>query len=288
MENRNPREQEYRAWLIYDKDRASINRSYIQMHFDTGSRYGIRFELLMTDEAERRLEEGRGEPFPDFAIVRAICPGLTAQLEKFFPVFNPAFVSEICNHKEKTISYIREHTNIPVIETTFYKNDRLSEPLLRNYPNHVVKSVDGHGGKQVFRTADPYPLIHRGIGSSDFIIQPFVRGPGKDIRVYVIGKEIVGAVERTSTDGFRSNYSLGGGISSHLPDRRLRRMVEEICRLFDFGLAGIDFIVEEGGGLVFNEIEDVVGARMLYQCCPDIRLLDRYFLFIRDKILHCD
>ncbi len=65
-------------------------------------------------------------------------------------------------------------------------------------------------------------------------------------------------------------------------------MVEEICRLFDFGLAGIDFIVEEGGSLVFNEIEDVVGARMLYQCCPDIRLLDRYFLFIRDKILHCD
>ncbi len=287
IENRNP-VGEYRAWLIYDRERAAANRSYIQMHFDTGVSYGIQFELLMTDEVERRLREGKRELFPDFAIVRSICPELSARLEEFLPVFNPAFVSKICNNKGKTIDYIKEKTDIPVIDTTTFQNNQLSESLLWDYPHHVIKSVDGHGGRQVFLTSDSYPLIRRGIGCSDFIIQPFVKGPGKDIRVYVIGKEIVGAVERTSVDGFRSNFSLGGEISSCLPDRQMCRMVKEICRLFDFGLAGIDFIVQEGGGLIFNEIEDVAGARMLYQCCPDIRLLDRYFSFILDKILHCD
>lgn len=280
--------QGFRAWLIYDEERAAANRSYIQMHFETGVRYGIQFQLLLTDEVEKMVRQNPMVESPDFAIVRAISPSLSEKLESFsIPVFNPAFVSRICNDKGKTISYIKENSDVPVIETFRYDNRQLSESLLKNYPDHVVKSVDGHGGKQVFRTTEPFSQINHGIGSSDFVIQPFVRGEGKDVRVYVIGNKIMGAVERTSPDGFRANFSLGGGVASYVLDEKERGLIEEICRLFDFGMVGIDFILDQKGNFIFNEIEDVVGARMLYQCQPGIGLLEQYFSFIIDKILHC-
>ena len=60
----------------------------------------------------------------------------------------------------------------------------------------------------------------------------------------------------------------------------LNRIVEE----FDFGLVGIDFIYDEGRP-VFNEIEDVVGARMLYSL-TDIDIADRYLEFILERLTH--
>ncbi len=276
------------AWLIYDEERAARNRSYIQMHQEAGAGLGIRFQLLFPDEAERLLHRDPLPELPDFAIVRTICPRFSEELERFgIPVFNPASVSRICNDKGKTIEYVKANSNVPVIPTERYDNRDLSGELLSRYTDHVIKAVDGHGGRQVFRTSDPYPQIRQGIASSDFVVQPFIRGEGRDVRVYVIGREIVGAVERTSPDGFRSNFSLGGMVRSYPLDREEKRLVETVCRLFEFGLAGIDFILDEKGAFCFNEIEDVVGARMLYQCQPDVKLLERYFAFILDKILHC-
>jgi len=52
--------------------------------------------------------------------------------------------------------------------------------------------------------------------------------------------------------------------------------------LFEFDMVGIDFILDDNGNLVFNEIEDVVGARMLYQC-SDIDIVKEYLSYISKK-----
>jgi gamma-F420-2:alpha-L-glutamate ligase len=59
--------------------------------------------------------------------------------------------------------------------------------------------------------------------------------------------------------------------------------VNQILNLFDFGLVGIDFLIGDKGELIFNEIEDVVGARMLYQC-TDINLVGLYLDYIQTRI----
>lgn len=46
---------------------------------------------------------------------------------------------------------------------------------------------------------------------------------------------------------------------------------------------GIDFLIDENGEFLFNEIEDVVGARMLYQL-TDINLVGKYLEFIIERI----
>ena len=90
----------------------------------------------------------------------------------------------------------------------------------------------------------------------------------------------MGAVERIAKSGFKSNFSLGGEIFPYELKENERNMVNTICDIFSFGMVGIDFIIDEAGNFLFNEIEDVVGARMYYQCYPQINLLREYFSFV--------
>lgn len=266
------------AWLIYDTDGAGRNADYITLHREIGAGYGICFELKMADDLLRNIPEVH----PDFAMVRTICPTLSERLEREgIRIFNPAFVSRICNDKGRTIGYVKEKTEVPVIPTEKFSAGELTEGLLTAYPGHVVKSVDGHGGAQVFRTEETFSKIRSGIGKSDFVIQPFIGGGGRDVRVYVIGTEIVGAVERTSPDGFKSNYSQGGSVRPYSLSLGEKELVEQICEIFPFGMVGIDFIINSEENFIFNEIEDVVGARMLYACYPEIGLLEKYFAYIQ-------
>ena len=62
-----------------------------------------------------------------------------------------------------------------------------------------------------------------------------------------------------------------------------QELVQKIIDLFNFDMVGIDFILDDNGNLVFNEIEDVVGARMLYQC-SDIDIVKEYLSYISKKI----
>lgn len=270
----------YKAWLIYDQKGAERNAEFIRMHQETGVRMQVEVSLVIVEQISDLSLRFQMER-PDFALVRTIQPELTKQLEGFgIPVFNNSFVSEICNDKGKTLTYVGTQSSVPVIPTQRFANSRLSRELLARFPDHVVKAVDGHGGSQVFRTKESWECICRGIGQSDFVIQPFIRGPGRDIRFYVIGREIVGAVERQAVGDFRANFSLGGRVRSFSWGESEQKLVNEICRLFSFGLVGIDFMMDEQGNWLLNEIEDVAGARMLYQCQPQTRLLEQYFTFI--------
>lgn len=280
--------EQWTAWLVYDRQGAERNSDYIRMHKEIGNKFGFNFDLKIIEEIYSRNEFSMDAILlnPDFSIVRTIRPDFTKELEnRHIPVFNNAFVSEICNDKGKTIHYVEKHTDIPTVPTERFSNIDLTKKLLEHYPNHIIKAVDGHGGLQVFGTWEPYGRIVDGIGTSDFVIQPKIEGPGKDVRLYVVGDEIVGAVERTAKEGFRANYSLGADVCTYIPSKEDIQNVKELCRLFSFGLVGVDFLVCRDGRLLLNEIEDVVGARMLYRCHPDVGLLERYFAFIRDKLL---
>lgn len=283
--------EQWTAWLVYDRRGAERNSDYIQMHKEIGGKFGFDFELKILEDIQELVSQNAAPQSasllnPDFAIVRTIRPDFTKKLEsRHIPVFNNAFVSEVCNDKGKTIQYVKENTDIPVVQTSRFLNKDLTKELLKQYNSHIIKAVDGHGGTQVFGTWEPYERIVEGIGTSDFVIQPKIDGPGKDVRLYVVGDEIVGAVERTAREGFRANYSLGADVCTYIPSREDIQCVKELGRLFSFGLVGVDFLVCRDGRLLLNEIEDVVGARMLYRCNPNAALLERYFAFIRDKLL---
>ena len=61
---------------------------------------------------------------------------------------------------------------------------------------------------------------------------------------------------------------------------KIIKPVNKIIDAFDFDYVGIDFLVGENEELIFNEIEDVVGARMLSQC-SDIDYAGMYIDYIK-------
>jgi gamma-F420-2:alpha-L-glutamate ligase len=285
------------AWLIYHRDSAIYNQRYIEFYIEEGRKKGITVRLLLVEELEFGVREGKwylksstGEelPYPDFAICRAIYPLLSRHLEAMgIRVFNNAFLSEICNDKAKTYQYLAK-TGIQMVDTSFCKNALLKEAMARISSPTVLKAVDGHGGSQVFlldahSTEEKKQRVCQGIGSSDVVLQPLVGHRHQDLRVYVIGKEIVAAVLRTAREGFKSNFSLGGEVRLYELSEEERKLVQLIIGQFEIGLVGIDFIIGDEGELIFNEIEDVVGSRMLYQC-SDINIVERYLSYILSQM----
>jgi len=284
------------AWIIYFKDSAEYNKTYIDFYIEEGRKLGINFRLILAEDIKFGVKDGKlflshfsGElSLPDFAVVRAIYPLLSKHLELMgIPVYNNSFVSEICNDKARTYQYLAQ-TGIPMADTCFYKNFQVEKQLPIQAPT-VIKAVDGHGGRQVFLVEDYKAYEHkaneivRGIGSSDVVIQPLTGSRFQDLRVYVIGTQIIAAVLRTSKEGFKANYSLGADVRLYDLNEDEKKLVRTIIGKFEFGLVGIDFLIGDNGELIFNEIEDVVGSRMLYKC-SDINIVELYLKFIIEDL----
>lgn len=302
------------AWIIYNREAANYNKEYIRLYIEEGSKLGIEIKLVLVEEIEFGVRsnqwfiqyEKEEVEYPDFVINRVIYPLLSRQLELLgIKVYNNSHVAEICNDKAKTYQYLAK-TGIPMVNSSFYKNARIKDVLSDIHEPSVIKSVDGHGGQQVFLVqpqevcaerqldlndtiASPssnpdYNHMIVGLGHSDVVLQPLVGNKNQDLRVYVIGKEIVAGVLRTAKEGFKSNYSLGGEVRLYELSEKEKALVQTIINQFEFGLVGIDFIMNDHGDLVFNEIEDVVGSRMLYQC-SDIHIVERYLRYILIDLL---
>lgn len=283
------------AWLIYNRKQAEYNKQYIEFYRLEGAKLEIEVRLILVEELEFGVKnsnwiihyEKQRIAYPDFAINRAIYPLLSRQLELMgIRVFNNSFVADICNDKAKTYQYLAR-TGIPMVDSCFYKNDQLPDLLPQIKQPSVIKAVDGHGGSQVFLLngidGATNEVILKGIASSDFVIQPLTGSRHQDLRVYVIGKDIIAAVLRTAKHGFKANFSLGGEVSLYQLSKQEKILVNTIIDMFDFDLVGIDFIIGEEGELIFNEIEDVVGSRMLYQC-SDYNIVKSYLKYILHKM----
>ncbi len=105
---------------------------------------------------------------------------------------------------------------------------------------------------------------------------------GKDLRVWVIGGEIIASILRVSKTDFRSNYCLGGEAFLYDLSDDEKAQINKIISLVNGDYYGIDFVFNNGK-IVFNEIEDTVGARMVYDK-TDIDIIELYCDYIKKNI----
>lgn len=276
------------AWLIYDKAGAKRNKHYISIYFEECSKRNIDLVLLYKEDITIGvrgnkpfiLHKGIEGERPDFVICRTIDPLLSRQLEIMgIRVFNNYKVSLICNNKQRTYQYISQ-SGIKVMDTIF-ADKNYSRTI--EFPA-VVKPARGRGGENVFlvESKNEYRSAIAKIQEDQIVIQKPASDLGRDLRVYVIGKRIIAAMLRVSDNDFRSNYSLGGSAHPYTLSLEQRETINKIIDIFDFGLVGIDFVFDKGQ-MVFNEIEDVVGSRMLY-AKTNINIVSEYIDYIVQKV----
>lgn len=280
------------GWLIYNAQDASENESYIEWFIEECNKQHIELKLLIREQLTVGIIDGKttisynGKPVevPDFVVIRTIEPLLQYTFEALdIPTFNSFQVAQTTNHKSYTYMKI-SRLGIPMVPTYFATKRSL--PLTPPLPfPFVVKGATGRGGKQVCFIADETDWLNvpKNIDSDDIIIQKADVQLGKDVRVFVIGKEIVASVLRENDHDFRANYKLGGKARLFTLTDGQKRTVQKIVDHFDFGLVGIDFLLSHDGELLFNEIEDVVGSRIL-SITSDINLLEKYVAFIKHRV----
>lgn len=130
-------------------------------------------------------------------------------------------------------------------------------------PNHgseekvISKPIYGHGGKGI-KLLKEEPLWLTGN-----VNQSYAEHVTGDLRFYILKNRVYCAVLRQPKSGFLSNFSQGGEFSFYSYTEKEKKYVEDFIADLTVDYAGIDFLRTKDGKLLFNEIEDAVGSRML-------------------------
>ena len=245
------------GYLIYDQkdiDR-STNRNFINWLIDEASHYGL--ELILVTQTSLP------DKSPDFIINRS---RFFQASEKYDCIkFNDTEVTKVAN--DKWLTYKTFKDILPMMETWLASSNN-------RYPV-VIKSRFGHGGDEVYLVEEQESF------SDDFIAQEMAT-PGKDLRVYILNNQIYEAVLRTCEDSFKSNYSLGGQARLYNLSDKERKLIQKVLDRLPIFYGGIDFIFKDGQ-LILNEIEDPVGAKMLYNL-TDKNIVKDYIRLIADYL----
>ena len=276
------------GFVVYTEYEMNRNEFFIEKLLTTAYKFSIKLipvifeKIKISSERNNRIicYDGRIIDYPDFVIMRMMNYNLAKMFENMgIKVFNSSEISKIADNKYLTYLKMKE-IGVPVMDT--FLNTDISEGNLF-YPN-VTKPIDSKGGDRVFlnHNLSEYKKNIESYKNTNFIIQKVASDIGKDLRVYVIGQEIVTSILRTSNDGFLSNFCRGGNATIYKLNRKEINIVRHIMKYIKFDYAGIDFVFDDGK-IILNEIENVVGARMVYSK-TNINIAEKLMKYIDSTI----
>ncbi len=123
---------------------------------------------------------------------------------------------------------------------------------------HVIKLTEGSQGAGVMlaeKLSASRGVVEalRGL-HADFLVQEFIaEAAGADLRCFVVGGNVVGAMQRQAPDGdFRSNLHRGGTALPMLPTPDEVNVAVRAAQVLGLGVAGVDLIRAKRGPLVLE------------------------------------
>jgi len=194
---------------------------------------------------------GSGTGYFGFAILR--------HLERLgIPTVNPSYAIEAT--KDKLYAHqIFAEKSIPTPKTMLVKHPVNANLVDREigWPA-VVKIMAGSYGMGVYqvtsksRFQDFIEFAH-GIKTDEaIIVQEYVdTHPGEDLRVFVVGDRVLGAMKRSASDGsFKANITRGGVGENYPLTPEIEDLALRVARSLDLQIAGVDLLFGQDGFLV--------------------------------------
>ncbi|HEY8363095.1 MAG TPA: hypothetical protein VIK77_09455 [Tissierellaceae bacterium] len=233
--------------LMYCKEDFEKNKSYIDWLIETGKEYGLNIRFIFKEDF---LKKGLSKDYKvDFVINRTRCYEISLMFElNNIRVFNNSTITLLGNNKLAAYKYAKDRGYAFPEVFVSWENKR----------NVISKPYNGHGGQGI-------DLIENIVINGDEIRlqQEFLTDIIGDVRFYVIDNRIIHSVLRIPKGKIVSNFSQGGDVKYYEYDYKQKEYVENLLKGLKFDYAGIDFLLTKNNDLIFNEIEDVVGSRML-------------------------
>lgn len=214
---------------------------------------------------------------PDFAIFWDKDIVLAKRLENCgIRLFNSAEAIKLCDNKALTCSAVYNKLKTPktlIAPKTFegvgFSGEFMQKAAdLIGFPM-VVKQVYGSFGAQVYLANDFNELknIIKKIGWRDFLVQEYISSSfGKDIRVNVVGGQVVSAMLRYNDGDFRSNISNGGKMKKTELSQDWAQAAITACNALSLDFAGVDLMFGENGEPVLCEVNSNPHFRSTLEC----------------------
>jgi ribosomal protein S6--L-glutamate ligase len=231
----------------------------------------------------RRLSAGVGhgpDALADYdaVLVRTMPPGSLEQVvfrmdllyraqARGVAVLNPPRAVETCVDKYLATAYL-EAAGLRVPPTVACQHaDSALEAFATLGGDVVVKPLFGSEGRGMVRVSDPelawrtFRTLER--TQSVLYLQQFIRHPGWDLRVFVLGGRVLTAMRRYSNEDWRTNVAQGGRGEVVRPSADEEHLALRAATALGADMAGVDLMPGPRGEWYVLEVNAVPGWRAL-------------------------
>jgi len=284
------------CWIIYNgsltsdkfKDQAELMREAAEradVHVELKKNYEVLMDL--TTELEIR---------PDFVVFLDKDILLANFLKNSgIPVFNDPDVIETCDNKAiqylelskqgiampETIIAPKVYSNFTIKDSGYYEQvlNRLGLPM-------VIKEGHGSFGMKVYliETEEQFYEKTDELRGIDYVFQKFIAtSRGRDIRVNIVGDEIVAAMHRQSETDFRANITNGGVATViELTDQQ-KALALKAAYAVGAEFAGVDLLFGDNEEPLVCEVNAAAHIRNIYNV-TGINVADAMIAYILRKL----
>ncbi|MCX8188703.1 MAG: lysine biosynthesis protein LysX [Nitrososphaeria archaeon] len=237
--------------------------------YDAGKKLGLEIEMIDVKEREFDLSKNASIEFGDIALQRSVSYyrniHTTAYLEyKNVRVINSLNTAIITGNKMFTTLVLQKH-NIPTPKTIVSFTSETAMKIFREEfgGKAVLKPVSGSWGRMVALLNDEaaaqavledrdymYPMYQV------YYMQEYVNRPPRDLRIFVIGDEVVTGIYRYQPENdWRTNTARGGkAVKCEITDE-IRELALKAAKAVGGGVFGVD-MMESPNGLIVHEINN--------------------------------
>ena len=203
----------------------------------------------------------------DLCLLRSFGPGSTEQSTRRISMLEHMEVAGIKmvnstypfrrSRDKYATQYILHDAGIPIPSTytteslarayqkTGEMEDVIYKPILSSMGRGSMKFTDQDLAYNAYRLLDrlQHPLI----------LQKYVENPGRDIRVFIIGDKVVGAVYKYIPEGqWKSNVAQGGKMVEEKMSDEIIEMAFNATRAMGLDYAGVDLLESKEGPIVLE------------------------------------
>ncbi len=237
--------------------------------YEAGKKLGLDVEMVDVKEKAFNLSKDCETEFGDIALQRSVSYyrnlHTTAYLEyKGVKVINSLHTAIVTGNKMFT-TLVLQKNNIPTPKTivTF-----TSEAAMKGFREEfngkaVLKPVSGSWGRMVALLNDE-PAAQAVLEDRDymypmyqvFYMQEYVNRPPRDLRIFVVGEEVVTGIYRYQPqDDWRTNTARGGRAVKCEITEEIRELALKAAEAVGGGVFGVD-MMESPNGLIVHEVNN--------------------------------
>ncbi|MCM1441414.1 MAG: RimK family alpha-L-glutamate ligase [Roseburia sp.] len=220
---------------------------------------------------------------------------LAKRLENLgIPLFNSAEAIQLCDNKILTTLALNNKIAIPrtiIVPKTFegvgYNNFKFLEDAIDilGFPI-IIKEAYGSFRQQVYlaKTLAEAKKIFTNINFKDCLIQEFISSSyGRDVRINVVGSEVVASMLRFNNNDFRSNISNGGSMKQFTSTNAQKEIAIKACEILGLNFAGVDVLFGKNDKPYICEVNSNPHFKTTFDC-TGIDMSEKILVHIKNSI----